>query len=98
MSLPELIIAISIVIFLLLNYILALYGIIYCMRNKKTIVYLLLFIIFYFSIIVGVVGTTRYRMPFMPFINILCVVGFLHFYDKILSQRKQINKLINFKL
>jgi hypothetical protein len=50
--------------------------------KKEKLVFLFILIILYFSALTGVVGVARYKMPFMPFINILCALGLFHFYDK----------------
>lgn len=62
------------------------------MRRVEEFVYLFIVIILYFSVITGVVGLVRYRIPFMPFINILCDVSFLRVYVKIVDKFDKFKK------
>jgi len=82
-TIGEIVISLTLVPYLLINYLFALFGVFPLIRKKEKYVYLLVFIVLYFSILTGVVGLSRYRIPVMPFINILCVVGLLTFYSKI---------------
>lgn len=66
--------------YLLINYLFSLYGMFLLIVKKEKFVFLFILIILYFSVLTGVVGLDRYRIPFMPFINILCAVGLAHFY------------------
>jgi 4-amino-4-deoxy-L-arabinose transferase-like glycosyltransferase len=81
-SLVEIIIAFFLVPFLLINYLFSLYGSILLMRKYDKLVFLFLLIIIYFSFITGVVGVARYKLPIMPFINILCAIGLAEFYSR----------------
>jgi len=74
----EIIIGTGLVFYLLFNYSFALFAIYFMVKNNEQYVYLSLLIIIYFSMLVGVVGLTRYRIPFMPLINILCSTGFIY--------------------
>lgn len=76
-------IALIVGLYLMINYIFSLYGIIIMLGNKERILLLFILIILYFSGLTGVVGYDRYRMPFMPFINMLCAVGLYNFYYRI---------------
>jgi 4-amino-4-deoxy-L-arabinose transferase-like glycosyltransferase len=69
-------------LYLLINYFFALYGMFLMIGKKEKLVFLFILIILYFSALTGVVGVARYKMPFMPFINILCALGLFHFYEK----------------
>jgi 4-amino-4-deoxy-L-arabinose transferase-like glycosyltransferase len=92
MSLAEIVITISIFLFLLINYLYSLYGIYLSVKLKNKFVFLLIFIILYFTILTGAVGGSRYRLPFMPFINILCAAGILYFYSKIKDKLRSVKK------
>ena len=91
-SRAEIIISVWIGFFLLVNYVFSLFGILIQVARKDKYTFLFILIILYFSILTGVVGVERYRMPFMPFINILCAFGFIHFYFKILTRLKTSQK------
>jgi 4-amino-4-deoxy-L-arabinose transferase-like glycosyltransferase len=73
--------------YLLINYLFALYGIYLLIGEKEKLLFLFILIILYFSVLTGVIGYDRYRIPFMPFINILCAVGLYHFYVKIVHKQ-----------
>ena len=75
----EILIAFGIGFYLLLNYVFAFYGIFVELRRKENFIYLFILIILFFSILTGVVGSARFRIPFMPIINILCAVGIYNF-------------------
>jgi 4-amino-4-deoxy-L-arabinose transferase-like glycosyltransferase len=62
---------------LLVNYAFALYGAFSFDKDKILILILFILIIIYFAALTGVVGYDRYRIPFMPFINILCSIGLI---------------------
>lgn len=79
-------IAFGLIFYLLINYIFSLYGIFLLTRGKEKFLFLFILIILYFSVLTGVVGYDRYRIPFMPFINILCAVGLSNFYVKIVDK------------
>lgn len=68
--------------YLLINYIFSLYGIFEMIGRKEVVLILFILIILYFSVLTGVVGYDRYRIPFMPFINILAASGLTRFYNK----------------
>jgi 4-amino-4-deoxy-L-arabinose transferase-like glycosyltransferase len=72
--------------YLLINYIFSIYGIFLLIGEKEKFLFLFILIILYFSALTGVVGYDRYRIPFMPFINILCAVGLSHLYAKIVDK------------
>ena len=78
----EIFIAFGIGIYLLMNYLFAFYAIFHFIRKNYKYVFLFILIILYFSALTGVVGLARYRIPFMPFINILCAAGLFYFCDK----------------
>lgn len=86
MSLIELMITFSIFLFLLINYLFSFYGVFSSIKSREKYVFLFIFIILYFTVLTGVVGGSRYRLPIMPFINILCAVGLFHFYVKIVDK------------
>ncbi len=73
--------------YLFINYLFALYGIYLLIGEKEKLLFLFIFIILYFSVLTGVIGYDRYRIPFMPLINILCAVGLSHFYIKLAGKR-----------
>jgi 4-amino-4-deoxy-L-arabinose transferase-like glycosyltransferase len=91
-SKAEILIAFGVVFYLLINYLFSLYGIIILIGEKEKFVFLFILIILYFSVITGVVGLARYKIPFMPFINILCAVGLFHFYVKIVDKLVKVKK------
>lgn len=70
------------IIYLLINYVFATYALFLFLRKKELLVYLLVLIILYFSMVTGVIAVTRLRIPVMPFINILSAVGIFYFYQK----------------
>ena len=84
MSTIELYITLSMFVFLFINYIFSFYEILRSTGNKKARNYILLFIItiLYFSVLTGVVGASRYRLPIMPFIYILSAAGIISFFEK----------------
>ena len=86
----EIFIAFILGFYLLINYLFSLFGIFHLIRKKEKLVFLFILIILYFSAITGVVGVARYKIPFMPFINILCAVTLFHFYDKIVDKLSQV--------
>ena len=61
-------------------YLFALVGTLLVFKKNKNVVFLFISIIIYFSALTGVVGITRYRIPFIPFIEILSSVGIAYFY------------------
>jgi 4-amino-4-deoxy-L-arabinose transferase-like glycosyltransferase len=71
--------------YLLINYFFALFGIFILIKRNEKSVFLLILIILYFSILVGIVGESRYRLPIMPYINILCAVGLSHSYARLIN-------------
>jgi 4-amino-4-deoxy-L-arabinose transferase-like glycosyltransferase len=82
----ELIINFILGFYMLICYVSSLYAILYLIRKKEKYVFLFILIILYFSVLTGIVGTTRYRIPIMPFIYILSAVGIFHFYNKIIAK------------
>jgi 4-amino-4-deoxy-L-arabinose transferase-like glycosyltransferase len=82
MSPIELIITFSGIIFLFFNYSLSLYNIVLSIKKKDNLIFIAvsLLLILYFTALTGIVGSSRYRMPFMPFINILCAAGLAHLF------------------
>jgi 4-amino-4-deoxy-L-arabinose transferase-like glycosyltransferase len=91
-TIAEIFIALGLGFYLLINYLFTFYAIFLLIRKKEKFVFLFIIIIFYFSIITGVIGNARLRIPFMPFINILCAVGLFHLYVKII-----VDKLVKVK-
>jgi len=79
----EISIALYIGLFLLINFLFASLAIYTLIREKNYFVYLFILIIAYFSIMTGVIGLARLRLPFMPFINILCAYYLLLFYKRL---------------
>ena len=67
------------------NYLLAFMTSLKLIKRKEMFVYLLLLIFLYFAVIIGVQGLARYRLPFMPFINILCAAGFFFVKSKFIN-------------
>jgi 4-amino-4-deoxy-L-arabinose transferase-like glycosyltransferase len=92
----EIFIAVPLAIYLLINYLFSIYGIFVLIRKKEKVVYLFILIILYFSIIVGVMGMVRFKLPFMPIINILCAAGLAHYYttikDKFMFSKKAVKE------
>jgi len=82
----EIFIAFGVGFYMLINYLFTFYAIFLLIRKNEKFLFLFILIILYFSALTGVVGLVRYRIPFMPFINILCAVGLFHFYDKIIAK------------
>lgn len=85
-TIGEILIAFGVGLYLLVNYLFALYASFLLIRKNERYLFLFILIILYFSALTGVVGLVRYRIPFMPFINILCAVGLFHFYDIIIAR------------
>jgi 4-amino-4-deoxy-L-arabinose transferase-like glycosyltransferase len=75
----EIFISLGLSFYLLINYLFTFYAIFLLIRKNEKFVFLF---ILYFSVITGVPGNARFRAPIMPFVNILCAVGCLYFYDK----------------
>lgn len=73
-------------IYLLINYLFSIYGIFHIIKNQWKFLVLFVLIILYFSALTGVVGYDRYRIPFMPFINIFCAVGLYYFSLKMIDK------------
>jgi 4-amino-4-deoxy-L-arabinose transferase-like glycosyltransferase len=86
----QILLAVGLGCFLLINYLFSLHGIFLLIRGKEKFVFLFFLIILYFSVLTGVVGIDRYRIPFMPFINILCAVGLTHLYYKLTNKLKNV--------
>jgi len=89
--------------FLLINYLFSFYGtfsgilfkklqhpakLMTFIKSMEPVVILFILIILYFTILTGTVGYSRFRVPFMPFINILCSVGLTKFYTNIVHRFK----------
>jgi len=87
-----LIIAIIMGVFLLINYLFSLYGIVILTKKRERFLILFILIILYFSVLTGVIGYDRYRIPFMPFINILCAIGLIRFYEKLICKLNKVKK------
>ncbi len=83
-----LIIALLLGSYLVINYLFSLYGVYVLLKYKEVFWVVFILIILYFSALTGVVGYDRYRVPFMPFINILCAIGIFNFYEKISVKSK----------
>jgi 4-amino-4-deoxy-L-arabinose transferase-like glycosyltransferase len=82
--------ALSLGFYLLINYLFSIYGIYHILKNQWKFLVVFLLIILYFSALTGVVGYDRYRIPFMPFINIFCAVGLYYFFLKINDKFKKL--------
>jgi len=82
-TLAGFLIAVLLGLSLLVNYIFAVYGAFLFDRNKVLILILFILIILYFAALTGVVGYDRYRIPFMPFINILCAMGLIKAFERL---------------
>jgi|GEM_PF-790453 4-amino-4-deoxy-L-arabinose transferase-like glycosyltransferase len=80
--------------FLFANYLFSAYSFAISIKKKDNIrfIVLALFVILYFTALTGIVGASRYRMPFMPFFNILCAAGIAHIY-KIFSDKQEMKSL-----
>ena len=77
-SLPEIILAIFLIIVLLLQYIFTLTGIVALVRQKNYFpLFVLLSVILYLTILSSTFGIGRYRYPIMPFYLILGAVGII---------------------
>ncbi len=87
-STGEVLISFWIGLFLLFNYFFSLFGMLSSLKRKDKYSILFVLIILYFSIITGVEGLERFRLPFMPFINIFCAIGVFHFYFETLPKLK----------
>lgn len=86
-SFAEIVIAFLVIPFMLVNYMLSVFGLYWLMKEKNKTVLFFLLIICYFCIVTGVVGVARYKLPFMPIINVLCAVGFSVLYLKFKKKR-----------
>jgi 4-amino-4-deoxy-L-arabinose transferase-like glycosyltransferase len=89
-TLSEIIIALVLSLYLIVSYVFAFYTILLLVKKPDYFIFLFLCIIIYFSLVTGVIGDARLRMPLMPFINILCAVGIFTFYEK-----RKIKKALN---
>jgi 4-amino-4-deoxy-L-arabinose transferase-like glycosyltransferase len=81
-SAAEVIISIFLVAYLLVNYFFSVYCFAWTREKKNRFVWFFILIVIYFAALTGVVGVSRYRLPIMPFINILCAAGIYHFYGR----------------
>jgi len=86
------IIAFMLGLYLLINYLFSLYGIVILTKKRERFLILFILIILYFSVLTGVIGYDRYRIPFMPFINILCAIGLIRFYEKLICKLNKVKK------
>jgi 4-amino-4-deoxy-L-arabinose transferase-like glycosyltransferase len=107
-TLIEILIIVGMFFYLLMNYLFSLYGSfskLFKQNNllvdrfsdylgsKDNYVILFILIILYFSVLTGTVGYSRFRLPFMPFINILCAVGITNFYFQIGNKQSKVQNL-----
>lgn len=103
-TLIEILLVFLMFLYLSINYLFSFYGIFIQVINNKThtkqislkniltsnlSMFFFILIILYFSVLTGIVGYSRYRLPFMPFINILCAVGIISFYDNSQSKTRK---------
>ncbi len=81
-SLPEIIIGLTIGLFLLLCYLAFLVGAVAMVRTKQyRLLAILVLIILYFSALTGVVGLARYKQPIIPFYLPISAYGLLVIFD-----------------
>jgi hypothetical protein len=83
-SLGEIVLGLTIAVFLLLCYTFFIAGSfnLIIMKDIFFLIFILL-IICYFSVITGVVGMSRYKLPITPFYLIICAKGFFDVLPKI---------------
>tara|TARA_B100000315_G_scaffold260328_1_gene320885 strand:- start:2307 stop:3758 length:1452 start_codon:yes stop_codon:yes gene_type:complete len=82
----EIIVSIPVIIYLGIIYFSFIVGFIYMVRDKEyALIIFLSFIIIYFTILPGVIGHARYRVPIIPYYLLFSVYGML----KILNRNKQ---------
>lgn len=91
-STGEILLSIFLIAFMLFNYVFALIGLVSSWRHYTLIVILVVIIILYFSILTGVIGWVRYRLPFMPLISILGAFGFYNRHYRYKSRLHSIPK------
>jgi len=82
----EILITYGLGLYLFIIYLFSLSGIFILVKRRERFVFLFILIILYFSALTGVVGSVRYRIPIMPFFDILCAVGLLPLYEKIMDK------------
>lgn len=68
--------------YLALNYLLAFAGSLILLLKKDRFAILLIMIVLYFSLITGVIGNARLRVPIVPFINISAAFGLVFLLSK----------------
>ena len=79
-TIGEMIIGVPIGIFLLICYLTAFYGIFCLIKEKRySELTLLLLILIYFSLLTGVVGDARYKIPITPFYLLIAGIGISRF-------------------
>jgi 4-amino-4-deoxy-L-arabinose transferase-like glycosyltransferase len=93
-TIAEMIIMWGICCYLAINYFFALYSFRKIFQNGERVIFLFLLIILYFSVLTGAVGNSRYRIPMMPFINILCAVGITQFLSNVIEQNRSLRYLL----
>lgn len=88
-SIGEIIIALSVGIFLMVCSICFFWGSIILLINKRYFAFLIfILIILYFSALIGVAGVVRYKLPITPFYIIISAIGILHISDYIADKRR----------
>lgn len=79
--------SIVLILWLLILYITAAFGVVKLFRDKEYfVVYSILSIILYYTVITGVVAVARYRLPVHPFLMLLSSYGITWFFQTIKSK------------
>ncbi len=76
----EIFVTFFIIIILFVNYFFSLIGLFCLVRQRQIFGFLILALIIYFSALTGVIGMARYRLQFMPYINLLAAFGIAKTY------------------
>lgn len=74
-STSEILLSLILGLYLTFNYLFSATVLLIKAYRSECFVYLFCIIILYFSLVTGVIGITRLRIPIMPFINILAAAG-----------------------
>jgi len=80
--------------YMFINYVFAFGDFVSKIKKKENLQFIILAaaIVIYFTALTGIVGASRYRMPFMPFFNIMCASGIYGFIEWIKTKRARLAK------
>ena len=90
-STHEIIIGMLVGIFLFINYSTFIFGSFSMIYKKKYIYFMILIVIIYFSVLTGVIGLARYKLPIIPFYILISGYGLFEIYTvfKMKLQKRQ---------